>query len=362
MEGKLSEAYRKAGVDVKAEDEALRKVVEECHKTFSFREGPGKPVIPIANFAGIVTLTGNKGLAVKTDGVGTKVFIAQLMDKYDTVGIDCVAMNVNDLICLGAEPITFIDYIALQKPDSRLLHELAKGLVKGAEQAGVTIVGGEIAQLPEMIRGQREGFGFDLVGMAVGLLDLDKIIDGRNISEGDVVIGLESSGIHSNGLTLARKILLEEAGLNLHEPAEGLDKPLGEELLTPTRIYVKEVLSMLRAGLKIKGMAHLTGKGILNLGRVGPTCGYLLEWLPEPQPIFKLIQKLGKLPDSEMYQVFNMGVGFCLVVEKEDAEEALSLAEKQGLKAWILGKAVRDPERKIVLKPKGLTAIGGRFI
>ncbi len=358
----MSEAYRKAGVDVKAEDEALKLVVEECHKTFSFRKGPGTPVIPIAHFAGVVRLNDRLGLAVKTDGVGTKLFIAQLMGKFDTVGIDCVAMNVNDLICVGAEPITFVDYIAVQKPNPKMLHEIAKGLAEGARRAGVTIVGGEIAQLPEMIRGKREGYGFDLVGMAVGLVELEKLIDGKLIDEGDTVIGLESSGIHSNGLTLARKVLLEQAGLSLHEPAEGLDKPLGEELLTPTKIYVREVLDMLKAGLKVKGMAHLTGKGILNLARIGPKCGYQIEWLPEPQPIFKLIQKVGGLPDREMYQVFNMGVGFCLVLPPEEVDEALKIARRHGVKAWILGKAVRDPERKLILKPKGLVGLQGSLL
>ena len=213
-----------------------------------------------------------------------------------------------------------------------------------------------------MIRGKREGLGFDLVGMAVGLVDLEKMVDGREISEGDLVVGLGSSGIHSNGLTLARKVLLEKAGLNLQETVEGLDKPLGEELLTPTRIYVKTVLAMLKAGLNIKGMAHLTGKGILNLSRIGPRCGYVLDWLPDPQPIFKLIQRLGKLSDKEMYQVFNMGVGFCLVLPREEAEEALEIAGKHGVEAWILGRAVEDSERKILLKPKGLKAVKGRFI
>ncbi len=357
----MAESYRRAGVDVEAEDEALKLVVEECRKTFSLRTGAGSPVIPIAHFAGVVKLNEKLGLALKTDGVGTKVFLAQLMDRYDTVGIDCVAMNVNDIICIGAEPISFIDYIALQKPDPRLLQEIARGLAEGAKQAGVTIVGGEIAQLPEMIRGKREGFGFDLAGMCVGLVDLARLIDGGKVEEGDVVVGLRSSGIHSNGLTLARKVLLEKAGLSLFEPVEDLEQPLGEELLTPTRIYVKPVLDMLKGGVEIHGMANITGKGLLNLARASPHAGYVLESLPEPQPIFKLIQKYGSLPDSEMYQVFNMGVGFCLVVSKSSVDEAVDRAERHGVEAYVLGCAVKDAERRLIVKPKGLIGVKGRF-
>lgn len=357
----MAESYKKAGVDVEAEDEALKLVVEECRKTFSLRKGAGSPLLPIAHFAGVVKLNEKLGLALKTDGVGTKVFIAQLLDKYDTVGIDCIAMNVNDVICLGAEPISFIDYIALQKPNPRLLQEIARGLAEGAREAGVTIVGGEIAQLPEMIQGKREGFGFDLAGMCVGIVPLDRLIDGSRVEEGDIVVGLASSGIHSNGLTLARRVLLEEEGLNLHEPVEGLDKTLGEELLTPTRIYVKPVLTMLREGLDLHGMAHITGKGLLNLARASPHAGYIVENLPEPQPIFNLIQKHGKIPDSEMYQVFNMGVGFCLVLPEKDVDKALDIAEKHGIKAYRLGRAIKDSERKLILKPKRLIGVKGRF-
>jgi len=357
----LAESYRRAGVDVEAEDEALKLVVEECRKTFSLRRGVGSPATPIAYFTGVVRLNEKLGLALKTDGVGTKVFIAQLMDRYDTVGIDCVAMNVNDIICIGAEPIAFVDYIALQRPEPRLLQEIARGLAEGARQANITIIGGEIAQLPEMIRGKREGFGFDLAGMCVGIVELEKMIEGLKVAEGDLVVGLESSGIHSNGLTLARKILLERAGLSLFERVEGLDKTLGEELLTPTRIYVKPVLEMLRDGIEIHGMAHITGRGLLNLSRASPHAGYLLERLPEPQPIFKIIQKYGGIPESEMYQVFNMGVGFCLILPPSEVERALDKAEKWGVKAYILGRVVKDPERKVILKPKGLVGVGGRF-
>lgn len=354
--------YKDSGVDIEKEDEALRCVVEWCSKTFSLRRDIGNPIIPIAHFAGIVKLSNELGLAIKTDGVGTKVFIAQLMNKYDTVGIDCVAMNVNDVICVGAEPISFIDYLAVQKPDPKILEEIAKGLVLGAKKARVTIVGGEIAQLPEMITGKREGCGFDLVGMCVGIVKLDKIINGERLVEGDVVIGLESSGIHSNGLTLARKILLEKAKLKIDSYIDELGKSLGEELLKPTKIYVPEILEMLKEGLNLKVAAHITGKGLLNLLRVGRGFGYVIENIPKPPPIFSLIQKYGEILDEEMYRVYNMGIGFCLVLPKEEVDKALTIAEKHQTKGWVLGKAVKDYERKLILKPKKLLGVKGKFM
>ena len=361
VNGEEIKTYKDAGVDVEREDEALKRVVEWCSKTFSLRKDVGSPAIPIAHFAGVVKLSQNLGLAIKTDGVGTKVFIAQLMDKYDTVGIDCVAMNVNDVICVGAEPISFVDYLAIQQPNPKILEEIAIGLMKGAKKAGITIVGGEIAQLPEMIMGKREGCGFDLVGMCVGLVQLNKIVTGEKISEGDVVIGLESSGIHSNGLTLARKILLEKAKLDVEKYVDELGRSLGEELLEPTKIYVPEILDMLKKGLNVKVMAHITGKGLLNLLRVGENFGYILEKLPEPPKIFGLIQKYGKIPDEEMFRVYNMGIGFCVVLPKNEADEALSIAEKHGTKGWVLGWAVKDPERKLFIKPKKLVGFKGVF-
>jgi phosphoribosylformylglycinamidine cyclo-ligase len=353
--------YREAGVDIEAEEEALREVVKKCHESFVFRKGPGSAVIPISHFSGVVKISEKLGLAVKTDGVGSKVLIAQLMEKYDTVGIDCVAMNVNDVVCVGAEPLSFVDYIAVQKPDPLLLKEIASGLVEGARRAKVAIVGGEIAQLPEIIQGSVEGRGFDLAGMCIGLLPLNRLLSGEAVREGDVVVGFESSGIHSNGLTLARKVLLEKAKLSLFKPAEGLDRPLGEELLEPTRIYVAEALEMLDSGLQVKAMAHITGKGLLNLGRIGGDCGFLIENLPPPPPIFNLIQSSGKVAEEEMYRVFNMGIGFCAVIPKEEVDLALKIAEKHGGRAHLLGKAVKDPERRIRIKPKRLVGVRGRF-
>ncbi|MGP3668252.1 MAG: phosphoribosylformylglycinamidine cyclo-ligase [Candidatus Bathyarchaeota archaeon] len=361
MVGDTPKTYRNAGVDVEEEDKALKSMLEWCSKTFNFKTGIGKPAIPIGHFAGVVKFLGKYGLALKTDGVGSKVFIAQLMNKYDTVGIDCVAMNVNDIICVGAEPLSFLDYIAIQKPDKKMLEEIAKGLYEGAKLAKVTIVGGEIAQLPEMIKGKREGYGFDLVGMCIGIVNLEKIVDGKNLAEGDVVIGLESSGIHSNGLTLARKVLLDNTNMDVFTYVDELQSTLGEELLKPTKIYVQEIMEMVKAELNIKVLANITGKGLLNLLRVGEGYSYILENLPQPQPIFKLIQKTGKIPDEEMYNVYNMGIGFCIVVSKQDAEMVVDIAEKHGTKAYKLGFTVKDTEKKLYLKPKNLLGFKGKF-
>ncbi len=353
--------YKSSGVDIDREDEAVKNMIRLFHQTYAFRDEIGSPALPIAHFAGVIKFTDKLGLVLKSDGVGTKVFVAQLMDRYDTVGIDCVAMNVNDVICIGGKPISFIDYLAIQKPDHRMLEEIAQGLVEGAKQARVSIVGGETAQLPEMIKGKRRNRGFDLAGMCLGTVPLDKMITGSDIADGDALVGLESSGIHSNGLTLARRVLLDKAKLKVHRHIDELGRTVGEELLEPTRIYVPEVLEMFKADIHIKAIAHITGKGILNLGRVGEGVGYIIEKLPKPQPIFNLIQKRGRMPDEEMYRIFNMGVGLCLVLPPSEAEEALSIAEKHKVKGLIMGKAVKDPQKRLILKPKGLLGLRGHF-
>jgi len=353
--------YKSSGVDIDREDEAVKNMIRLFHQTYAFRRNIGSPALPISHFAGVIRFTDKLGLVLKSDGVGTKVFVAQLMDRYDTVGIDCVAMNVNDVICIGGEPISFIDYLAVQKPDHRMLEEIAQGLVEGAKQARISLVGGETAQLPEMIKGKRRNRGFDLAGMCLGVVPLDKMITGSNIADGDAVVGLESSGIHSNGLTLARQVLLEKAKLRVNRHLDAIGRTLGEELLEPTRIYVPEVLEMLRVGIHIKAIAHITGKGILNLCRVGEGVGYIIEKVPKPQPIFNLIQKRGRIPDEEMYRIFNMGVGLCLVLPPSEADEALSISEKHKIQGLVMGRAVKDPQKRLTLKPKRLLGFRGRF-
>ena len=344
--------YASSGVDREKEDEAMKLIAPLLKETCSYRRTElGRCVTGIGHFAGIVKLNNKLGLAIKTDGVGTKVFIAQLMQKYDTVGIDCVAMNVNDVICTGAEPISFVDYIAIQKPEPKVIEQIVWGLKEGAKIAEISIAGGETAQLQEMIRGTSEGRGFDLAGMCIGVVELDKIIDGSSLKEGDALLGLSSSGLHSNGYTLARQILLEKKHFGLNEYFEELGRTLGEELLEPTFIYVPEIMKIIKKNIEVKLLAHITSKGFINLSRVGKGYGYVIENLPRPQPIFQLIQKCGDVTDEEMYYTFNMGVGMCMVVQKNRIDDVAQVVGKHGKEVFILGRVKKDADRKIDIKP-----------
>jgi phosphoribosylformylglycinamidine cyclo-ligase len=233
------------------------------------------------------------------------------------------------------------------------MEQIAIGLKKGAEIAKVNIVGGETAVVPEMIHGMREDTGFDLVGMCVGIVDPRKVIDGNRVEDGDVILGISSSGLHSNGYSLARKALLERMRFSLDRYFDELGRTLGDELIEPTYIYVPEVLKMFRRNLDIKLMAHITSRGFLNL-RVGKGYGYVIEDLPPPPQIFRLVQKHGNVSDAEMYSRFNMGIGMCLVLPKSDVDSAIQLVEKHKKCAYILGHARKDAERKITIKALGL--------
>ena len=351
-------SYSSTGVNTIKEEAALAGLLRWVGQTVAF--GRCKPALDFGYFATVLDLGNNLGLALSTDGVGTKLLVAEMLDKYDTVGIDCVAMNVNDLLCVGAEPLAMLDYIAVQEADPEMLEAIGKGLYEGARQANISIPGGEIAQVRELITGVRPGRGFDLAGACVGLVPLDRIIVGQAIQPGDVVVGLRSSGIHSNGLTLARDVFFNRAKLRPEQHVAEFGRSVGEELLEPTRIYVREVLAVLKAGLAVKAMAHITSDGLTNLLRVQSPVGYVLETLPEPQPVFRLLQRLGSVPDEEMYQVYNMGVGFCLVVAAAEADRALAILRAQGVEAAVLGRAVADPERKVHL-PNGLVGQGNDF-
>jgi phosphoribosylformylglycinamidine cyclo-ligase len=334
-------------------------LIDQLRKTF----GPGarQPLLQFGHFANVLDIGYPDAIAISTDGVGTKAIVAQLLDKYDTVGIDCVAMNANDIICVGAEPFAMVDYIAIEAADDRLLSEIGKGLVEGARQANIVVPGGEISQIPQIIRSERPGFGFDLVGTCIGTVNKDRLVTGEKIEQGDVIIGLASSGIHSNGFTLARNALFEEADFRPDQHVAELGRLLGEELLEPTRIYVPEVLRMLREDLEIKALVHITSDGFLNLARVSHGIGFVIEWLPEQPPIFPLIQAAGGVSDGEMFIVYNMGVGFCVVTRPTSADRVVQIAEESGYEAWRLGHCIADPEEKVELRPKNLTGKDGRF-
>jgi phosphoribosylformylglycinamidine cyclo-ligase len=352
--------YAGAGVDTGAATSALDGLLASIRRTFAAQPEIGRPLLPIGYFANVLDLGAGQGLAISTDGVGTKALVAQMLGKYDTIGIDCVAMNVNDVICVGAEPIAMTDYLAVEAPDAGMFAEIGKGLLAGALQAGVSIPGGELAQIREMIRGV-DGRGFDLVGTCVGLVPTDRIITGANLDDGDVLIGLASSGIHSNGLTLARHVLFDRAGLTVSGQVPELGRTLGEELLEPTIIYVRFAVEALNAGL-VKALIHITGDGLLNLTRVASDVSFEIDAWPDVPAIFKLIQSAGAVPDEEMFRVFNMGVGLMAAVRPDGVEAVLRLAHQHGHTATMLGHVRGDAGRAVSLRPAGLLTRGSRLV
>ncbi len=353
--------YRDAGVDTAGEEAALAGLLNYVRQSYALRQrGSGTLKLDIGYFANVIEL-GDRGLAVSTDGVGTKILIAQLMNRYDTIGIDCVAMNVNDILCVGAEPLSMLDYIAVCSPNAELIADIGKGLLKGAELARITIAGGEIAQLRDMLKGVRPNYEFDLVGTAIGEVPLDRIITGDDIGEHDAVIGLRSSGIHSNGLSLARHILAQQPDM-IHTHFPELGKTLGEELLVPTRIYVAEIMDMLNANLDVKALVHITSGGLLNLRRVQSPAGFVIEYLGEPPPIFTLLQQLGNIAKEEMYSVYNMGIGFCVIVPEREADDVIDIASRHSVDAYRIGHTVTDHAKRVIIKPENLCSQNDRFV
>ncbi|MDY6893303.1 MAG: phosphoribosylformylglycinamidine cyclo-ligase [Chloroflexota bacterium] len=354
--------YSSVGVNVDREENALSGLHRWLDKTLHFRDGlTGSPAMGIGFFANILNLGNGMGLAISTDGVGTKILVARMMNKYDTVGIDCIAMNVNDIICVGAEPIALVDYLGIQEANAELVEQISKGLHDGAKTARISIPGGELAQIPEMLTDELPGVAFDLVGTAIGSVHLDRVINGRGIADHDLIIGLRSSGIHSNGLTLARRALFEMGGFGVDTFRDELGRTVGEELLEPTVIYVPPIMEMLNSEIEVKALAHITGDGLMNLTRVESQVGFVIDNLPEPQPIFSLIQRCGTIQDEEMFRVFNMGIGFCIVVPERDADRVLNIAGKHGNQGYVIGHTVAGSEKTVSLTQNGLIGKGRKF-
>jgi phosphoribosylformylglycinamidine cyclo-ligase len=351
--------YQTAGVDSGQKDEAMQRLGNWIERSFALR--PGEVKLPLGYFANVIDVGNGMGIALSTDGVGTKILVAQMLEKYDTVGIDCVAMNVNDVLCVGAEPLALLDYIAVQVPHPGLLESLAKGLYRGADLARVTIPGGEIAQIREMIRGARDGYAFDLVATCVGKVPLDRVLTGAGIVEGDAVLGLASSGIHSNGLTLARRVFFEQLGWSADRDVKDFGRTLGEELLEPTRIYVREVREMIDSGLRIKALSHITSTGFLNLSRADAPAGYVLDKLPEPPAVFRLLQQHGNITDEDMYFTYNMGIGFCIILDRRDVDAAHSIAQKHKVPSYTIGHTIHDPEKKVHIPALKLVGNDDKF-
>jgi phosphoribosylformylglycinamidine cyclo-ligase len=323
------DAYAKAGVSQSDADAAVAALVAALG---SVEPAKSRQVVRSGHYANVIRLDESTGIALSTDGVGTKLVLAGRLGRWDTVGIDCVAMNVNDVICVGAEPIAMLDYLAVDRADPEIAGAIGTGLARGAELAGIEIVGGELAQLGELIN------GLDLAGACFGVVRLDSLVTGSAIEPGDAVIGLPSSGLHSNGYTLARSTL---DGIPLDD--ERLGRPLGDVLLEPTEIYVKPVIELLRSEVDVRGLAHITSGGLGNLLRLEADLAWEIEDpLPVP-PIFDLIQELGEVSDEEMGEVFNMGCGFCIVVAAGDDDAALEKLRAHYSDAQRIGRATPGP-------------------
>ncbi|MGA2011265.1 MAG: phosphoribosylformylglycinamidine cyclo-ligase [Solirubrobacteraceae bacterium] len=348
----MTDAYAAAGVDTHEADRGVSALVDVLR---AIEPGRERRTVPLpGHYASVVRIAPGLGIALATDSVGSKVIVAEQARRFDTIGIDCVAMNVNDLICVGAEPLALLDYLAVERADPAMLAEIAVGLRAGAEAAGVEIPGGEVCQVPEVLRGHPSPFGFDLVGSAFGTVALDAIVDGGACAPGDAVIGLPASGVHSNGLTLARRALLDQGGLELaHTPPELGGASVADALLEPTVIYVRAVLELLRSGIAVHGLAHITGGGLLNLLRLGDGVGFEVTAPLPVTPVFGLIERLGGVPAAEMWEVFNMGCGFCAIVAAPDASRAVALLEARHPGTAVIGRC-GDRAGRVALPALGI--------
>ncbi|QCR33883.1 phosphoribosylformylglycinamidine cyclo-ligase [Lysinibacillus sp. SGAir0095] len=336
----MSKAYEQAGVNIEAGYEAVNRMKSHVERT--------KRLGVMGTFGGFGGMFDLSSLNLKepvlisgTDGVGTKLKLAFMVDKHDTIGVDCVAMCVNDIVAQGAEPLYFLDYVAVGKAEPAKIEQIVKGVADGCVQAGSALIGGETAEMP----GLYEEDEYDLAGFAVGACEKANVVTGEEITEGDVLIGLASSGVHSNGYSLVRKIVFADNGFAVDEVVEGYEKlgPIGEALLVPTKIYARPVLEILKQA-KIHGMAHVTGGGFYeNLPRMMPeglaTEINLGSW--PVLPIFEFLKDKGALADKDLYNVFNMGIGFVLSVPASEAEKVLAIAEENGEKAYKIGRVVK---------------------
>jgi len=340
----FSDSYRAAGVNIEAGYEGVKLMKKHVARTMI----PGV-VSDLGGFGGLFApnLTGMKDpvLVSGTDGVGTKLRIAMLLDKHDTIGIDCVAMCVNDIICCGAKPLFFLDYIAIGKNDPEKVATIVSGVAEGCVQSGCALIGGETAEHPGMMPAE----DYDLAGFSVGIVDREKVINPASVKAGDVILALPSSGIHSNGYSLVRKVFnVERANLHLHSDALGCT--LGEALLTPTTIYVKPVLAAIDAA-EIHGISHITGGGFYeNIPRVMPEglCAKINKSAIKVPPIFQMLQSTGNIPERDMFNTYNMGVGMAVIVKAEDADKAVASFRANGVDAYELGEVVTG-EQKIEL-------------
>ena len=340
----MKNTYKSAGVDVEEGQKAVALMKNAVKETFTKNVLTG-----LGGFGGLFELDlegiSNPVLVSGTDGVGTKLKLAFMMDRHDTIGQDCVAMCVNDILCQGAKPLFFLDYLATGKLKAEKAETIVTGIAKACKESGAALIGGETAEMP----GFYDEGEYDLAGFVVGIVDKDQMITGEHIEPGDALIGISSSGVHSNGFSLARKIFFEQEKMKPEEHSLRLGKTIGEALLTPTKIYVKAIRSLMD-GVTVKGMSHITGGGFYeNIPRMLPKgVGIEIKRDSFPVPeIFKMIQDLGKIDEQEMYKTFNMGIGMVLAVAKEDVEKTLASLKESGEAAYHIGNAIKEtPESK----------------
>ncbi len=336
--------------------EALSSIERHLGPTLSLPPG-AELITRFGHYASVLRVADDLAIAISTDGVGSKTIVAAAVGRYDTIGFDCVAMNVNDVICVGATPIAMVDYLGVHTLDAGRADEILRGLGAAAKEAGIAIPGGELAQLPEVIGSDGSGRGdptaFDLVGTCIGTVHPDRVIVGDAVEPGDAIVGIRSSGIHSNGLTLARRVLLDQGGYHFDDELGVLGRSLGEELLQPTEIYVRAITDLWAAGIETTGLVHVTSDGFANLCRLDAPVGYAIEELPPLPPIFRLIQNVADIEDAEMYRVFNMGIGFVVIVSDVACDAAIASISASGYSALRIG-TVTDDVGTVRIQPAGL--------
>ncbi|MBU7004001.1 MAG: phosphoribosylformylglycinamidine cyclo-ligase [Theionarchaea archaeon] len=338
-------SYAEAGVDIDASKRAIASLGEWLDKTLAFRSGEVFSDVK-GHYSGLYRLGGGRILSMSTDSVGTKLVVAEMVGRYDTVGIDLLGVLANDIISVGSTPVAMVDYIGVEKPDPDMLAEVGRGIYEGCRQANVVVIGGETATVPDLIK------GFDLAGAIIGLSGEEELVLGSEISDGDVVIGLESSGIHSNGYTLARRAFFDWNNYSVTDPLPtDPDVTIGEALLTPTVIYVEVVLDIL-SKLRPHGLAHISGGGARKMRRLKKGIGYVLDSNFPVQPVFEAIRRLAKVPWQEMFRTYNMGMGFAVIVDPSDRDEVIEICEGHGMGARAVGSAFKDPDETIIVKAR----------
>jgi phosphoribosylformylglycinamidine cyclo-ligase len=362
--------YAQAGVDEEREQSAFSRAMRPWLARTTVKSPMVTSITGLASgyFASMMHIPPGPPVAMTTDGVGTKILIARDANRWEPVGVDCVANNVNDIVCTGAVPLALLDYMAIDRIDEGVLEEIARGLFLGAELAGIAIPGGEIAQIGAMLAGSDDGRGpmLDLVGTAFGAMPPRGTgwrdpIDGSNVRPGDVVIGLPSSGLHSNGYSLARQALFARGSMKLTDQVPGTGRRLDGALLQPTRVYVKAAEAIWQAGVAPHGLAHISGGGLLNLARLGADVSYELDALPAPPPLCNLIAEKGQIDAATMYATFNMGIGFCVVVANSDQPVVMSALKNAGEEPIRIGWVTARNGRTVSLPTAGLIGQGDAF-